>query len=75
MNFSSCSRALPESIISLANSTPSRNESTFPETYNPAAEFSKTAFLLGPFSPFNIFKVISAFSSPYQNILVKSHKT
>ena len=62
MNFSSCSRAFPESIISLANLTPSSRESTLPATYNPAAEFKTTVFLLGPFSPFKIDKVIYAFT-------------
>ena len=62
MNFSSCSKALPESIISAARSTPSLKDSTLPATYKPAAEFNRTAFLLGPFSPFKIDNVISAFS-------------
>ena len=62
MNFSSCFLALPESIISLANLTPSSIESAFPATYKAAAEFKTTAFLLGPFWPFKIDNVISAFS-------------
>ena len=68
MNFSSCSNAFPESMISAAKATPSLNDSTLPATYNPAAEFSKTAFLFGPFSPFNIDNVIFAFSFASQPI-------
>lgn len=58
--------ALPESIISLANLTPSSIESAFPATYKAAAEFKTTAFLLGPFWPFKIDNVISAFSCDFR---------
>ena len=54
--------AFPLSIISSANLTPSFIESAFPPKYKAAPAFKTTAFLLAPFTPFKIERVISAFS-------------